>query len=195
MPTLFIHHLYVVKLLLHSILNNFFECVILLYSTPGFQNMMAVRKHVRNVGVFWKLNTPTDIFMNMLEKCIPWTQKLLFCGINSQYITPCIINLIKTNKTGEYRISICDQFEIDRTTLDNAVRNLPPLPEGNTYIFKILNFQGSYFVIGYEIRQLTLKDAPIVLDPWRENAFDFYSLEQVQFCIRHLPSLGEELYF
>lgn len=66
----------------------------------------------------------------MLEKCIPWTQKLVFCGIDTQCVTPSIETIIKAKQYGKYNITTHDQLEIDRKTLAKAVANLPPIPEG-----------------------------------------------------------------
>jgi hypothetical protein len=53
-------------------------------------------------------------------------------------------------------------------------------------------FQGN-ISLGYEIRPLGLEDAPLLIDAWGDTSFDLYSVAQVQFCIKHLPTLGEVL--
>ena len=109
---------------------NEIKCMILLYSTPGLSDMTAVKNHARNVGIVCKNSNITNILMDMLEKCIPWSQKLVFCGTDSQYVTPLIERFIQTKRNGKYSIWAADQLEIDRQTLDEARTNLPPIPEG-----------------------------------------------------------------
>jgi hypothetical protein len=111
-------------------MNNSFKCVILLYSTPGLPDATAVKNHARNVGVICEKDNTTYVLMNMLEKCIPWTQKMVFCGTDSRYVTPSIERFMQTKQSGKYYLSTYDQLEIDRKTLDKAITNLPPIPEG-----------------------------------------------------------------
>jgi hypothetical protein len=104
--------------------------VILLYSTPGLLDATAAKNHARNVGVVCKKENTTYVLMNMLEKCIPWTQKLVFRGTNPRYVTLSIERFIQTKQRGKYYISTHDQLEIDRNTLEKTIANLPSIPEG-----------------------------------------------------------------
>ncbi len=104
--------------------------MILLYLTPGLSDATTVKNHARNVGVVCKNGNTSDVLMNMLEKCIPWTQKLVFCGTDTRYVTPLIERIMQTKKNGIYNISTHNQLEIDRKTLAKTMANLPPIPEG-----------------------------------------------------------------
>ncbi len=114
----------------NKFLNKPFKCVILLYSTPGLPDATAVKNHARNVSVVCKTDNITDVLMSMLEQCIPWTQKLVFRGTDSRYVTPLIERFMQTNQCGKYYIVTHDQLEIDRKTLVKTITNLPPIPEG-----------------------------------------------------------------
>lgn len=121
------------------------KCAILLYSTPGLRNATEVKNHARNVGVVCEKDTATDVVINMLEKCIPWSQPLVFCGIDSQYVTPLIRMFMQTKRHGKYHVLAFHQLEIDRTTLEKTMTNLPPIPAGNRYAFWILNLKEIFF--------------------------------------------------
>ena len=105
-------------------------CMILLYSTPGLPDVTAVEYHARNVGIVCGKDNTTYILMNMLGKCVPWTQNLVFVGIDSRYVTSSIKRFIQIKQNGKYNVSTYDQLEIDRKTLDKAMANLPPIPPG-----------------------------------------------------------------
>ena len=126
--------------------------------------------------------------MNMLEKCIPWTQKLVFCSTDTRYITPSIERIMQTKKNRKYTISTYDQLEIDRKTLAKTMTNLPPTPEGMCILD--IKFQRN-ILLGYEIRPLALEDAPLLIDAWGDTSFDLYSVNQVRFFIKRLPTLGD----
>jgi len=110
--------------------NNPFKCVILLYSTPGLPVATAIKNHARNVSIVCKKDNIRDVLVSMLEQCIPWTQKLVYRGIDSRFVTPLIERFMQTKQCGKYHILTHDQLEIDRKTLAKTITNLPPIPEG-----------------------------------------------------------------
>ena len=129
-------------MLVSGIVNKPFKCIVLLYSTPGLPDATEVKNHARNVGVVCEKDNTTHVLMNMLEKCIPWTQPLVFCGVDPQCVTPLVERFMRTKRNGKYYRSTYDQLEIDRKTLDKTVTNLPPIPAGNVFSqFLILNFK------------------------------------------------------
>lgn len=116
-------------------MNKSLKCIVLLYSTPGLADATEVTNHARNVGVVCGKDDTTYVLMNMLEKCIPWTQPLVFCAVDSRYVTPLIERFIQTRQNGKYSVSIHDQLEIDGKTLDKSIMNLPPIPAGKICAF------------------------------------------------------------
>ncbi|CAF0965724.1 unnamed protein product [Didymodactylos carnosus] len=124
--------------------------MVLLYSTPGLPDATEVNNHARNVGVVCEKDNTTYMYvlMDMLEKCIPWTQPSVFCAIDSRYVTPLIERFLRTKRNGKYYVSTHDQLEIDRITLDKTIMNLPPIPagayhHGKLVCWRITQYDGS----------------------------------------------------
>jgi len=108
------------------------KCVVILYSTPGLvPNSNVIHNYTRNVAIVCDKEYTTHMLVKMLTKCIPWKQKLNFCGLDSRYVTPVIENFIQQNKTGTYETWTFVQFLLDRHVYLEKSKILPlVVPEG-----------------------------------------------------------------
>ncbi|CAF3966651.1 unnamed protein product [Adineta steineri] len=150
------------------------KCVIILYSTPGLvPHWNVIQNYTRNIAIACDKEYTNDILLDLLKKCVPWKQKLNFCGIDQRYITPVIEQFVTEKKLGNYEILTHIQFELDQGVFLEKSKILPStVPEG------------------IEIRQLKSEDAPLMVEAWKYKSDDLYSVAQAKFCIENLCSMG-----
>ncbi|CAF4157997.1 unnamed protein product [Adineta steineri] len=150
------------------------KCVIILYSTPGLvPHWNVIQNYTRNIAIACDKEYTNDILLDLLKKCVPWKQKLNFCGIDQRYITPVIEQFVTEKKLGNYEILTHIQFELDQSVFLEKSKILPStVPEG------------------IEIRQLKSEDVPLMVEAWKYKSDDLYSVAQAQFCIENLCSMG-----
>ncbi|CAF3248701.1 unnamed protein product, partial [Rotaria sp. Silwood2] len=114
------------------------KCVIILYSTPGLvPHWDLIQNYTRNVAIVCDKEYIKDILFEMLTKCIPWNQRLMFCALDQRYITPVIEQFVK-KKIGRYEIWRYIQFELDQNVFLEKLKILPKtIPEGSDTLGKI----------------------------------------------------------
>jgi hypothetical protein len=111
----------------------------MLYCTPGLVlRWNAIQQYTRNVALVCEKECTRDILLEMLTKCIPWNQKLNFCGVDRRYVTPVIEQFVREKTTGNYETLTHIQFELDQSVFLEKSKILPSIvPEGRDSLQKI----------------------------------------------------------
>ncbi|CAF2065388.1 unnamed protein product [Rotaria magnacalcarata] len=150
------------------------KCVIILYSAFGLVPHWAlIENYIRNCTIVCDKEYTKDILVEMLSKCIPWKQRVMFCAVEQNYITPVIEEFVAEKKIGSYKIWRYIQFELDKNVFLEKSKILPKtVPEG------------------IEIRPLQPEDALFMIEAGGYTPDDLYSVTQIQFCIKNLCSMG-----
>ncbi|CAF4987024.1 unnamed protein product, partial [Rotaria sp. Silwood1] len=164
-PQIFVNHLTEIR------------CVIILYSMPGLvSNWNLIQNYIRNVAIVCDKEYTKNVLVEMLIKCIPWNQKLMFCAIEQRDITPIIEQYIEEKKIGNYEIWTYIQFQLDKNVFMEKLKLLsttvPP---------------------GIEIRPLKPEDAHFIIEAGGYKSYDMYTVDQIQFSIKKLCTMGAYL--
>ncbi|CAF3848155.1 unnamed protein product [Rotaria sordida] len=155
------------------------KCVIILYSTPGLvHNWDLIQNYTRNVAAVCDKEYTKNILIEMLTKCVPWNQKLMFCATEHHYITSVIEQFIEEKKIGNYEIWTYIQFELDKNVFMEKLKTFPTtVPQG------------------VEMRPLKPEDAYFIIEADDYKSSDLYSVAQIQFCIKKLCSVEKYTYY
>ncbi|CAF3076148.1 unnamed protein product [Rotaria sp. Silwood2] len=142
---------------------------------PGLvSNWNLIQNYIRNIAIVCDKEYTKNVLVEMLIKCIPWNQKLMFCAIEQRDITPIIEQYIEEKKIGNYEIWTYIQFQLDKNLFMEKLKILsttvPP---------------------GIEIRPLKPEDAYFIIEAGGYKSYDMYTVDQIQFSIKKLCTMGK----